>query len=628
MKSNRPKSMAVIAAGTLAGILGLAPSAAQAPAGGAGANNAGNNAPGQGGGLPGRGQGQGPGNAAPGRGSASVRWEAWSAMRTAASTVLGWQVGIAAEPLRELTFFNAVEKADLLGVANIEGSSTQKVSLAIPKYVTYNLAPGEIAAVKDRLNVMSIRMAAYRVPTIGPGEDASHKLFEFAKTIGVGVIVCERIPDALPMVDRLANEFSIDVALRGTPSTVLAAVNSLSNRVGVWGDTGVWLQDGLKPLDAVTQLKDRLLVLNVEDRSALGKGGKDVPLGTGVAGLPGFFRDMYRMQVKPALITVSGAAAPDPAPVLTGTLEAFEKAIHPLMGEQVGRMARAAAIRGPDRLSPEERQAILAALPKEAPAKPRKPRKLLVLDVNIAYPGHRSIPNENFGIEQMGKQTGAYEAIFSNDLDNLKYDKIKQFDAVFLNNTVGQIFVDPEVRDGLTRFVREGGGLAGNHGTSHADMDWPEFSEMIGVRRGVHRENTEQAWIKIDDPHSPLTAAFDGQEFLYQDEFFRFPNPPYSRDKLHILLAMDVDRTDMNQGRPCASPCVRPDADYAVSWIRSYGKGRVFFAILGHNPTVFTTPPLARYFLAGIQFILGDLDADTTPSGRLASAKAAPPNAK
>ena len=62
---------------------------------------------------------------------------------------------------------------------------------------------------------------------------------------------------------------------------------------------------------------------------------------------------------------------------------------------------------------------------------------------------------------------------------------------------------------------------------------------------------------------------------------------------------------------------MRPDYDYGVSWIHSYGKGRVFFCILGHNPTLFTTPQLAQYFLAGIQFILGDLDADTTPSAHL-----------
>ena len=47
-------------------------------------------------------------------------------------------------------------------------------------------------------------------------------------------------------------------------------------------------------------------------------------------------------------------------------------------------------------------------------------------------------------IELFAKATGAYEAVFSNDLENFKYDKLRKFDAVFLNNTVGQIFVDPE----------------------------------------------------------------------------------------------------------------------------------------------------------------------------------------
>jgi type 1 glutamine amidotransferase len=150
-------------------------------------------------------------------------------------------------------------------------------------------------------------------------------------------------------------------------------------------------------------------------------------------------------------------------------------------------------------------------------------------------------------------------------------------------------------------------------------MDWPEFGEMIGVKWGVHREPTEQATVRIDDPNHPLTAPFAGKPFVYQDEFFRFPIGPYSRDKLRVLLSIDVEKTDMNQGRPCPKPCVRPDNDYAVSWIRSYGKGRVFFCILGHNPTLYMNPQLAEYFLRGIQFILGDLEADTTPSSKLSS---------
>jgi type 1 glutamine amidotransferase len=301
----------------------------------------------------------------------------------------------------------------------------------------------------------------------------------------------------------------------------------------------------------------------------------------------------------------------------SATFETLDRALQPVMATRVNEISRSAAIRGPDRLPPEERQKVEAALPQNAPAKPKRRRKLLVLDLNVAYGGHRSIPHANLALELMGKKTGAYEAVFSNDLDNLKYEKIKQFDAVYLNNTVGMIFVDPAVREGLTRFIREGGGLAGNHGVSHASMDWAEFGEMIGTKWGVHREATEQATIRIEDPSHPLTVPFAGKEFVYQDEYFRFPIGPYSRDKLRVLLSIDVEKTDMNQGRPCPKPCVRPDNDYAVSWIRSYGKGRVFFCILGHNPTLYMTPHLAEYFLRGIQFILGDLEADTTPSSKL-----------
>jgi hypothetical protein len=461
-------------------------------------------------------------------------------------------------------------------------------------------------------------MVAYQVPAMGPDETSSRKLFGFAKDLKVETIVLERIPEDLSLVDKLANEYGLNVALCGNLKDVLAAVQGHSNRLGVCADTGVWLQEGRKPVETLSQIKERLLVVGLRDRNALGATGHNVALGTGVAGIPQFLREMCRLEIKPSLITIDATGSTSTMADTSRSLDDFEKALLPVMAERVDEISRTTASRGPDRLSPEEKQKIDSALPTKAPAKPKKLRKLLVLDLNIAYGGHRSIPAENYALAMMGQKTGAYEAVFNDNLDNLKYPKIKDYDAIFLNNTVGMIFVDPEVREGLLRFVREGGGLGGNHSTSHASMDWPEFHEMIGVTRGVHRQNTEKFWVKIDDPHSPLTAAFHGQEFEYQDEFFRFVTPPYSRDKLHILLSMDVAKTDMNQGTPFMPGTLsRPDSDYAVSWIRSYGKGRVFFCILGHNPTLFDSPALAQYFLSGIQFMLGDLDADTTPSSTL-----------
>ena len=82
----------------------------------------------------------------------------------------------------------------------------------------------------------------------------------------------------------------------------------------------------------------------------------------------------------------------------------------------------------------------------------------------------------NLALDLMGRNTGAFEPVFDNNLANLKYPAITQYDAIFLNSTTGDVFTDPEVLSGLTRFILEGGGLAGIHGASYTSMILPAFS--------------------------------------------------------------------------------------------------------------------------------------------------------
>ena len=77
-----------------------------------------------------------------------------------------------------------------------------------------------------------------------------------------------------------------------------------------------------------------------------------------------------------------------------------------------------------------------------------------------------------------------------------------------------------------------------------------------------------------------------------------------------MLLALDTEPSETSNER------LRPDRDYGLSWIKRVGKGRVFYTALGHTPTLFATPALAEHVLAGIQFALGDLEADATPSAK------------
>ncbi len=69
-----------------------------------------------------------------------------------------------------------------------------------------------------------------------------------------------------------------------------------------------------------------------------------------------------------------------------------------------------------------------------------------------------------------------------------------------------------------------------------------------------------------------------------------------------VLVSMDTTRTDMNK-----PGIIRKDNDYPVSWVKPFGKGRVFYCSLGHNSHHFFDPVLLQHFLDGIQYALGDL---------------------
>ena len=275
-------------------------------------------------------------------------------------------------------------------------------------------------------------------------------------------------------------------------------------------------------------------------------------------------------------------------------------------------------------LDSKNRQRIEAAIPTKAFATPRKPRKLLIFDLNVGYGGHGSIPTANTAFTLMGERTGAFETVISKDPSIFKPDNLKQFDAVFLNNTVGNLFEDPGLRQSLLEFVYGGGGLLGVHGTSvaftrwpGAHEDWPEFGIMLGARGANHRDSDEHVFIKLDDPDHPVNQPFGGKDFEYRDEFFRV-HEPYSRNRVRVLLSIDTDKTNF-QGQPRGN-CFREDNDYALAWVRHYGRGRVFYSTIAHNPYVFWDPKMLEFYLAATQFALGDLDGPTIPNAKLTPA--------
>ena len=262
-------------------------------------------------------------------------------------------------------------------------------------------------------------------------------------------------------------------------------------------------------------------------------------------------------------------------------------------------------------------------LPGKAPATPLKPRRLLIFDVNVGYGGHPSRFAANDAFTLMGTATGAYETVLSRDPQVFQRQSLKQFDAVLLNNTVGLPFEDPALQQSLVEFVYGGGGLLGIHGSIFTFIDWggkrgdtwPEFGTMLGARGGTHASQREHVFVKLDDPTNPVNAVFGRRDFEYRDEFFRVIKP-YSRDRVRVLLSIDGQKTDLASHK-LPEALKKKNGDYPLAWVRHYGRGRVFYSTIGHNSFVFEEKNMLEFYLAAIQFALGDLPVPTIPSSRL-----------
>ena len=296
-----------------------------------------------------------------------------------------------------------------------------------------------------------------------------------------------------------------------------------------------------------------------------------------------------------------------------------------VIGADPGGAAAAEPAAGLRPIPDADLQKIQAALPAKAAVVPQKPRKLLLFVHNVGYGGHPSAEYANHAFTLMGERTGAFQAEVSRDPEVFRRDRLKQFDAVFFNNNVGNLFTNAELRQSLVEFVTGGGGLLGVHGTTVAFTqwpgaveDWPEFGYLIGARGANHRESTEHVFIKLDDPGHPVNAVFGGQGWEFRDEFFRVGDP-YSRRRVRVLASIDTEKTDLKQDRGFGQ-LERADNDFALAWLRSHGRGRTFYCTIAHNPYVFWDPTMLQFYLAAIQFAVGDLPSPTTPSAWLTPA--------
>ncbi|NNE90848.1 MAG: ThuA domain-containing protein [Verrucomicrobiales bacterium] len=273
----------------------------------------------------------------------------------------------------------------------------------------------------------------------------------------------------------------------------------------------------------------------------------------------------------------------------------------------------------------DEKEKILAALPDKATKKPSKVHKILMIDRCEGFI-HSSIPHGNFAMEELGKKVDTFNTTLVGTYDPFTKENLKQYDAILFNNTT-HLNPSEEQREAILDFVKGGKGIIGLHAAGDNFGKWPEGVALIGGVFNGHPWNAGGTWaFKLDDPNHPLNAAFKKEGFWHANEIYWYkPESFQGRDKLRVLLSLDMTKPANQKAikpKDKEKAGTSPDkVDVPVSWIQEIGEGRVFYTNLGHREDTFWNSAVLLHISDGIQYALGDLEADATPSAKAGALK-------
>jgi len=205
-------------------------------------------------------------------------------------------------------------------------------------------------------------------------------------------------------------------------------------------------------------------------------------------------------------------------------------------------------------------------------------------------------------------------AVISEDPACFDPEKAKQWDMIIFNNTTGDLFPERERRKAFIDRIKEGGaGFIGLHSAADCFYNFPEYGEMLNGWFAGHPWS-QKVTSRIEGPEHPIVKPFGGTKWEVQDEIYQYRN--YDRSKVRVLMSIDNRSVDVTRGG-------RKDRDYAMCWIRLYGKGRVMYQGHGHGANVFKMKEFQEHMKVAMQWAIGDLEADTTPSKELDRAELA-----
>ncbi|WP_245473718.1 ThuA domain-containing protein [Bradyrhizobium zhanjiangense] len=211
----------------------------------------------------------------------------------------------------------------------------------------------------------------------------------------------------------------------------------------------------------------------------------------------------------------------------------------------------------------------------------RSAEKVLYFTYSAGY-RHEVIPLSSATLMQLGRNSGAFEVIATDDTSEFSTENLDRYAAVIFYTT-GEIPMDDAQKTALLDFIRGGRGFVGIHSATDTFYTWPDYLDLIGGYFDGHPWH-QAATIEVLDPSNPL-VAFLGTSLQVEDEIYQISE--FDHRGSHVLLRLDPSSVDLSK-----AGVHQRFYGWPLAWTRRYGNGRVFYTALGHEPAVWQD---ARY---------------------------------
>jgi sugar phosphate isomerase/epimerase len=222
--------------------------------------------------------------------------EGHSTLRAApAASPQALKLGVASYSLRKFPFEKALEMTKALDTKFINFKDVH-----LPR----TDSPETIKATRAKVEAAGFTIMGGGTISMTNDEAKVRKDFEYARLAGMPLIVAAPTTDSLDVVEKLAKEFDIKVAIHNhgpedkyfpSPYDVYKAVKGRDKHMGLCVDIGHTWRAGVDPTKAVLELRDRVYDFHVKDLRDLKDRASQVIVGKGAIDFPGLFRALIKI---------------------------------------------------------------------------------------------------------------------------------------------------------------------------------------------------------------------------------------------------------------------------------------------------------------------------------------------